>query len=135
MCWTMGPSDLSSSRKCDLCSRKYFRRGCECAVLNGANPEIDVRVLKDGESVLFHDQSMLRTTGKDKQISEVDIAEALSTSILEEIDGHNYTFTNSIPKLETVVEAICNADKNIGIDLDTKTRVAAKAGVKAIKNN
>eukprot|EP01083_Nonionella_stella_P041881 113349_1 len=105
------------------------------AVLNGANPEIDVRVLKDGESVLFHDQSMLRTTGKDKQISEVDIAEALSTSILEEIDGHNYTFTNSIPKLETVVEAICNADKNIGIDLDTKTRVAAKAGVKAIKNS
>mmetsp|Transcript_17599 Transcript_17599/g.25797 ORF Transcript_17599/g.25797 Transcript_17599/m.25797 type:complete len:127 (+) Transcript_17599:91-471(+) len=57
------------------------------AVLNGANPEIDVRVLKDGESVLFHDQSMLRTAGKDKQINEVDIAEALSTSILEEIDG------------------------------------------------
>ena len=57
------------------------------AVMNGANPEIDVRVLKDGESVLFHDKSLLRLTGKDKLINEVNTTGALSTSILEEIDG------------------------------------------------
>ncbi len=101
----------------------------------GNNPEIDVTSLKDGGAVLFHDENMLRLTGVDKEIKDIDTAEALSTPILQEIDGFVYNSTNSIPELVPVIEAMCDANENIGINFDTKTVEAAAAGVSTLKDS
>jgi glycerophosphoryl diester phosphodiesterase len=104
-------------------------------VLNGKNPGIDVSVLKDGGVVLFHDKSMARMTGIDKDIKDVTTEEALSTPILQVIDGYQYSSTNSIPEIEPVIHAICNADETIGINFDTKAEGAVDAGVSALKTS
>mmetsp|Transcript_26556 Transcript_26556/g.43565 ORF Transcript_26556/g.43565 Transcript_26556/m.43565 type:complete len:381 (+) Transcript_26556:88-1230(+) len=106
------------------------------AASNGANPEIDVSALKDGGVVLFHDTSMKRMTGvNNKDLKDLNTADALDTPILAEIDGYNYGSNNSIPEMLPVVEAICNVDENIGINFDTKDVGAVKAGVLALKSS
>jgi len=102
---------------------------------NGANPEIDISTLKDGGVVLFHDTSMKRMTGVNKDLRDLDTADALDTPILAEIDGYNYGSNNSISEMLPVVEAICNIDENIGINFDTKDVGAVKAGVLALKSS
>ncbi len=108
------------------------------AIVNGSayrgyNPEVDVIALKDGGAVLFHDENMLRLTGVDKEIKDIDTEEALNTPILQEIDGFVYNSTNSIPELVPVINAMCDANENIGINFDVKSPEAAVVGVSTLK--
>jgi glycerophosphoryl diester phosphodiesterase len=94
---------------------------------NYQNQEIDVKVLKDGSSVVFHDSNMKRLTGVDKSIKNIlDMKEASNISILQEINGYKYASSNQIPQLKTIVNGLCNIDPNIGIDFDTKDKRAVK---------
>jgi len=65
--------------------------------------ETDIRMSKDGELVLIHDRSALRTTGTDKNIDEMTLAE------IKQLDA-GYTFQNSgkieIPTVREFLESI-----------------------------
>jgi len=102
---------------------------------NGNNPEVDVTVLNDGGVVLFHDGNMKRVTGKDVGIENQSTEEALSTPILDLVDGYQYPSYNYVPELEPVVDAVCNADGNIGINFDLKSKEAVEKAVSIVKNS
>ncbi len=53
----------------------------EKAVNNGYGIELDVQLSKDGVVTVFHDYSLLRMTGVDKKLSEVDFSELNSLSL------------------------------------------------------
>lgn len=106
------------------------------AAMNGLNPEIDVSVVKDGEAVLFHDISMKRMSGVEKDLKDVPFDEVMNTTILQTIDGYDYNFTNEIPMAETIITALCNvSDGNIGINFDTKAKEAVAKEVAALKES
>jgi hypothetical protein len=102
---------------------------------NGKNPEVDVMALNDGGVVLFHDSDMKRLTGKDVKTKDQSTEEVLSTPILDVIDGYQYPSKNFIPELEPVVDAVCNADGNIGIEFDMKSKEAVRQSVSIVKNS
>ena len=56
--------------------------------------EVDMRMTKDGEIVALHDPNLKRTTGVDKDISEVTLA-----------DLHELVSPELVPSLEMVCEA------------------------------
>ena len=118
----------------------YAQENTFHAVVNGTafhgkNPEVDVMALNDGGVVLFHDSDMKRLTGKDVKTKDQSTEEVLSTPILDVIDGYQYPSNNYIPELEPVVDAICNADGNIGIEFDMKSKEAVKKSVSIVKNS
>ena len=119
----------------------YAQENTLDAIINGTsnnmkNPEMDVTAVNSGEAVLFHDTSMYRMTGIEKDIKDVDLQEAINTTILSEIDGHRYGSTNQIPLMKTAVDAICDEDSTgIGINFDTDTADAIQSTVQALKNS
>lgn len=57
------------------------------AVKKGTNMlEMDVRLTKDGQVVVFHDATLLRVTGQDLNISQVDYASLPKLSARVPID-------------------------------------------------
>ncbi len=52
------------------------------AVENGYAIELDVRLTKDGELVVFHDDTLTRVTGIDKRVDELTLAELSELSLL-----------------------------------------------------
>ncbi len=58
-----------------------FERACEC----GMGIELDVQLSRDGEVMVFHDYTLLRMTGVDKKLCELD-AENLRTLTLADTD-------------------------------------------------
>ncbi len=76
--------------------------------------EVDVRMTKDGELVLLHDNNLKRTTGVNKNIWEVTYAEA---SLLDAGSwrGEAYAGTK-IPTLREVFE-LCKGKVNLNLDL------------------
>lgn len=48
--------------------------------------ELDVRLTRDGQVVVFHDPSLLRVTGKDLKIANVDYASLPNLNLTIPID-------------------------------------------------
>ncbi|XP_037046084.1 lysophospholipase D GDPD1-like isoform X2 [Bradysia coprophila] len=100
---------------------KNFRN----AVEKGTNMlELDVRLTKDGQVVVFHDSSLLRVAGTDSNIANVDYDSLPSLSMTVPIDtvpGESFTDQTwsdeerRIPLLREVFEEF--ADVPINIDL------------------
>jgi glycerophosphoryl diester phosphodiesterase len=76
--------------------------------------EVDVRMTKDGELVLLHDDNLNRTTGVNKKIWEVTYAEA---SHLDAGSWKNKVYAGTkIPTLQEVFE-LCKGKVNLNLDL------------------
>jgi glycerophosphoryl diester phosphodiesterase len=88
--------------------------------------ELDVCETKDNQLVVHHDTSLRRTTGHDKQISEVTFAEIppLQDSIQSYGGGVIKTDKNRIPLLETLFTQF--PDTLLNIELKTPTDTAIK---------
>ena len=97
-------------------SLKAFGLACEA----GFGIELDVQLSRDGEVMVFHDYSLLRMTGCDRMLSELDAAELATLSL----DGTDQT----IPTLRQVLELVAGRVP-ILIELkgeDTNTALCAK---------
>ncbi|HJJ48262.1 MAG TPA: glycerophosphodiester phosphodiesterase family protein [Methanocorpusculum sp.] len=70
----------------------------KAAVKAGFGIELDVRLTKDGEVVVFHDDTLERAAGDLRKIEELTFAELQSVRIFE---------TGSVPKLSAVLDLIC----------------------------
>lgn len=77
--------------------------------------ETDIRMTKDGELVLIHDRSALRTTGVDKNIDELTLAEVKKLNA-----GHTFKpqMQTEIPTVREFMELIKN--KNILVNWELK---------------
>ncbi len=58
-------------------SMAAFRRACEA----GYGIELDVHLSRDGEVVVFHDETLVRMTGCDRRLDELTLAELKSLSL------------------------------------------------------
>ena len=97
-------------------SLKAFGLACEA----GFGIELDVQLSRDGEVMVFHDYSLLRMTGCDRMLSELDAAELATLSL----DGTDQT----IPTLRQVLELVAGRVPLL-IELkgeDTNTALCAK---------
>ncbi len=77
--------------------------------------ELDVRQTKDGEFIIMHDESLLRTTGVDKKVGELTFEE------IEKIDAgikfsKNYA-GERIPTLQEVLDFAVENDIELNIEL------------------
>ena len=97
------------------------------AIKNDLIIELDVRILKDGKVVVFHDESLKRMTGIDKKIEEINSSE------LEEI--HLLETNQRIPLLEEVLDLI-NGQVSVIIELksENKDRKLEKETIRILKN-
>ncbi len=76
--------------------------------------EVDVRMTKDGELVLLHDDNLRRTTGVNKKIWEMDYTEV---SALDAGSWKNKIYTGTkIPTLREVLE-LCKGRVNLNLEL------------------
>jgi len=68
--------------------------------------EFDVKLSKDGEPIVFHDDTLLRTTGTEGKVADLTWQE------LQELDAGSWFSTSfagtSIPHLEQVLETLIN---------------------------
>lgn len=96
--------------------------------------EFDVSSASDG-TVLFHDTSMKRMTGGEKNINDITLTEALATPILPEIDGHTYGGLERIPTMEEVVIGLCAKNPSGGFDFDIKSATAGTDSIKALNSS
>ncbi len=89
--------------------------------------EVDVRVTKDGELVLLHDNNLKRTTGVNKKIWNVDYGEV---SLLDAGSWMDEAYAGTrIPTLREVFE-LCKGKVNLNLDL--KYRSAAEGLVEKV---
>ncbi len=89
--------------------------------------EVDVRLTKDGELVLLHDDNLRRTTGVDKKIWDATYAE---TASLDAGSWKNKAYTGvKIPTLREVFE-LCKGKVNLNLDL--KYRYASEGLVEKV---
>jgi len=100
----------------------------------GSNSEIDIRSTKEGDTVLFHDDSLKRMAGIEKDLKDASKEELLNVTLSSEIDGYNYNKTNFITELLPVVKAICE-ETDTGINFDVKNTGAVDAVVTSIKES
>jgi len=70
----------------------------EAAVESGVAIELDVQLTKDGRAVVFHDDNLIRMTGKDKELSKTTVEE------LKKLKLGNTNF--SIPTFDEVLEIV-----------------------------
>ena len=70
----------------------------ELAVKAGYGIELDVQLSRDGEVMVFHDYSLLRMTGCDKKLSELDASELSELRL----DGSD----QAIPTLKEVLDLV-----------------------------
>merc|ERR1719223_987722 len=84
--------------------------------------------------VLFHDTSLKRMTGVDKDLKDASTEELLNLTISATIDGYNYNTTNSIAELQPVVKAICE-ETEAAINFDVKTPEVVDDLVSIIKDS
>ena len=89
---TVGYDDFAAEN-----SLTAFKRAKE----NGFGIELDVRVSKDGEVVVFHDSTLDRVTGTEGKVSELTLAELKTRSLKETAD--------TVPTLREVLELIDGA--------------------------
>lgn len=75
-------------------SRTAFRLACE----KGVGIELDVQLSRDGEVMVFHDYTLVRMTGLDKKLCELDAAELKRLSL----SGTDQT----IPTFSEVLELV-----------------------------
>lgn len=76
--------------------------------------EVDVRMTKDGELVLLHDENLLRTTGVNKKIWQLNF---LEVSHLDAGKWKDKAYTGTrIPTLREVFE-LCKGKVNLNLDL------------------
>jgi glycerophosphoryl diester phosphodiesterase len=76
--------------------------------------EVDVRMTKDGELVLLHDENVLRTTGVNKKIWQLNLSEV---SRLDAGKWKDKAYTGTrIPTLREVFE-LCKGKVNLNLDL------------------
>ncbi len=70
----------------------------ELAIANGYPIELDVRLTRDGRLVVFHDVSLLRTTGLDKAVADTSWDEIRLLTLL--------ATAQTIPAFQSVLEAV-----------------------------
>ena len=75
--------------------------------------ELDVHLSSDGEVMIIHDESLLRTTGIDKEVS------SLTRKTLEAIDAGNGHGFSPIPSLEEYLDFIKGTSLYTNIELKT----------------
>ena len=100
-------------------SLKAFELACEA----GYGIELDVQLSRDGHVMVFHDYTLLRMTGRDSLLSELDASELAALSL----DGTDQT----IPTLREVLELV-DGRVPILVELkgeDTNTALCEKVAV------
>ena len=70
----------------------------EKAVENGFGIELDIQLSKDGEVMVFHDYSLLRMTGVDKKLCELEASELCQIKLKES--------DQCVPTLKQVLELV-----------------------------
>ncbi len=108
---------ISAHRGSSLSAPENTMAAFEEAFLNMADSiELDVQMTKDGELVIMHDSSALRTTGVDREISDMTLAE------VRELDAGSYfseEFAGErVPTLEEVLEF---AKGRISVNVEIKS--------------
>ena len=93
-------------------SMTAFRRAKEA----GFGVELDVRLSKDGELVVFHDDTLTRVAGVDKRVDELTLAELRECRLLDTDD--------TIPTLREVFDLI---DGSIPILIEIKEKIGSSA--------
>jgi len=90
------------------------------AILMGVDGvELDVRDTLDGEFVLMHDGSALRTTGVDKSVDQMTMEEATSLQLLAPATKYEGDFScDNVPSLD---EALLLVKGKLFVNLDCKT--------------
>ena len=71
-----------------------FENACKA----GYGIELDVQLSRDGVVMVFHDYSLLRMTGRDQKLSELDAAELTAICLMET--------TETVPTFEQVLELV-----------------------------
>ena len=109
--WAILPNTDRRRRANEFANVKYAHRGLHddkfpensvgafnAAVVNGYGIELDVRLTKDNELVVFHDDSLLRMCGVDKKVSDCSYEELIGYRLM----GTDY----KIPLLSDVLKLI-----------------------------
>lgn len=93
-------------------SMTAFRRAKEA----GFGVELDVRLSKDGELVVFHDDTLTRVAGVERRVDELTLAELRECRLLDTDD--------TIPTLREVFDLI---DGSIPILIEIKEKIGSSA--------
>ena len=97
----------------------------ECIRLNVDMIEIDVRLTADGIPVLFHDETVERTTNGLGLINKFDLDSVRKLRLLSGAGGEESTLTDQ--RVPTLEEALALTKENILVNLDVKSNVFDKA--------
>ncbi len=101
----------------------------EC-VKDGYGFEMDIRALKSGELVVFHDEDIKDLTGETGLIEKMTWDEVQKLRYLKTVRNYTYNTTPKIPLLSTVLETACKINPKIGIIFDVKPRYEIKEAEK-----
>ena len=125
----LAPGRASAGQKAAFIRRNYAHRGLHTkdqsipenslrafglAVENGYGMELDVQLSKDGQVVVFHDDTLNRICGVDKRVDEMTYEELKKLSLAGSINDH-------IPLFSEVL-AMVNGDTPLIVELKTGKR-------------
>lgn len=97
----------------------------ECIRLDVDMIEVDVRLTADGIPVLFHDETVDRTTNGIGPINKFDLDSVRKLRLLSGAGGEESTLTDQ--RVPTLEEALALTKGNILVNLDVKSDVFDKA--------
>lgn len=112
-CFLVAPGRLTKAQRAPFCGRMYAHRGLYEADQSvpenslaafwraaeaGYGIELDVQRTRDGEIVVFHDESMLRACGVEKHIREYTLAELRDIPL--------FGTEHRIPRFADVLDAV-----------------------------
>ena len=96
------------------------------------NFEFDVQLTKDKVPVVIHDYNLIRTTGKDVLISEINFSELSKIEAKNnfEVNEGNY----SIPKLDELLKKYKNIS-NLHLELKSRDQDLSEIVLRSLENN
>jgi hypothetical protein len=102
-----------------------------CAALGVDIVEVDIRVTKDGELVLMHDDTMDRMTDIDGKVEDLTLGQFKSAHLHRGSGGRNTPLMDEAPP--TFIDELRAAKGNVGLFLDIKIPSAKEKIYKTIE--